>query len=172
MRRKKISLIAIFLTIWCCTIFSMGIGVSTPVYAGINYNNPSVSFVRSLEKGNYSVYVNVAGVLTDWIYGYSIFSIIKNSVTYLSISVKGSTLFINYTEERRLAITETGNYTFNFAMDGANEGDYLNYEVLMAETEIVYHPKTSIISEAPYGIFSIFLALIGVTVLHVKKRNQ
>jgi len=150
----------------------MGKGALIPVYAGVNYDNPSTSFVQSLPTGNYSVYVNVAGDLSDYISGHSTFSIIKNSAIYLSISVDGDTLFINYTEERRLVITETGDYTFNFIIDGAFHGDYLNYEVLLAETEIVYQPKTSIISEAPYGFAFIVIALIGVAIVNSQRRNR
>ena len=171
MKSRKISLITILLTLCWGVNIIMGKGVP-PVYAGVNYDTSSVSFVRTLPTGNYSVYVNVAGDLSDWISGYSTFSIIKNAATYLSISVSGNTLFINYTEERRLVITETGDYTFNFTIDGAYQGDYLNYEVLLAEIEIVYQPKTSIISEAPYGFMFVVGSLIGVAVINSLRRKK
>ena len=70
---------------------------------------------------------------------------------------------INETIERRLTLTESGEYNFTFTMDGEST-DYLNYEIILVETEIIYHPKTSIISEAPYGLTFIVIALMGIAI--------
>ena len=55
-------------------------------------------------------------------------------------------------------------------MDG-DSTDYLNYEVILVETIIEYIPKTSIISEAPFGFVFMVFALIGIAFWTSYKRK-
>lgn len=158
----------VVIVILCLNLsINTGSGVNIPVYVGVNYDNPSTFSLVTLEANNYSIYFHTEGFL----YGYGEFTIIRGSKIFFTIT-STSVGSINDTIEQRLTLTELGDYNFTFIVKGDDSRNYLNYEVILVESEIIYHPKTSIISEVPYGFAFIVIALIGVAIVNSQRRNR
>lgn len=167
----KKTVLAIVLLTFCLNLdVFTGMGVNIPVYVGVKNDHPSESVLVPLEVRNYSVFVHVEGLLNFQL-SHTTFNIIKNSRVYFTVTTGYPLSLMNYSKEGRIIITEAEKYNFSFYIDGGIS-EYLNYEVLLAETEIVYHPKTSIISKAPYGLTFMLIALIGVSFLNIQRRKR
>ena len=144
------------------------------VYAGVNSIDDSVVIPKNLPVNNYSIYVNAEGRIDDYVGGYSIFTIMRYNIVYFTISLDYSqSNFGNISNEveRRFIVSEAGEYNFTFSFYSVYEGDYVNYEILLSEIEIIYNPKTSIISQATYGLEFVFLAIFTLRILKTRREG-
>lgn len=171
--KRKIQLIVLLIS-WLGLVFFIqpSQGTNTIVNIGLIKAYSSHSQLVYLEADNYTITVHTYGTM----HGDSI-SYYANTQFYLQKD--SSNLFVyskeafelNETISSRLTIKETGNYTFSFYLNYPDEGDYVNYEIIITEVDLIIHPKTSIISEAPYGLVFMLLAVLVIGFMKKRSRN-
>lgn len=140
-------------------------GEVIPIYVGLDSINDSVTMSVNLSVNNYSIYVNAQGYIT---YSVAYFSISRDDFVYFTVSSDDS----SHEEYGRLVVAETGEYNFTFRLSFPSDDEYVNYEVILSEIEIIYQTKTSIIAEAPYGLGFVFLAMVCLMLFKISRRKE
>lgn len=161
--KKRLIFTLVLIISWVGVGIQPSQATNTIVNVGLTETYPTHSELVYLDANNYTITVNANGYIWD-----------ANTEFYLK---KDSTIlfvFVEYgiedieTVTSRLTIKETGNYNFSFFLNDAY-ADYVNYEVILTEMDLVINPKTDIISEAPYGMLMIIAGIICYA-LYSKKR--